>query len=53
MEIIKKGSLKKKRQEKELPQLLEQSITELELQNIEKDRAMTELELTVLELQNK
>ena len=52
MDCIKERSLKQKRQEKELPLLLEQSITELELRDIEKDRALTELELAVLELQN-
>lgn len=52
MDCIKEKSLKQKRQEKELPLLLEQSITELELRDIEKDRALTELELAVLELQN-
>ena len=45
MDCIKEKSLKQKRQEKELPLLLEQSITELELRDIEKDRALTELEL--------
>ena len=53
MERLKEKSLKQKRQEKQLPQLLEQNMTELELRDIEKDRALTELELTVLELKNK
>lgn len=53
MERIKERSLKQKRQEKKLPQLLEQNMTELELRDIEKDRALTELELAVLELQSK
>ena len=53
MERLKEKSLKQKRQEKQLPQLLEQNMTELELQDIEKDRALSELELAVLELQNK
>ena len=35
MDCIKEKSLKQKRQEKELPLLLEQSITELELRDIE------------------
>lgn len=52
MEWIKEKSLKKKRQEQQFPQSLEQSLTELELQNIEKDRAMTDLEIAILELQN-
>lgn len=53
MERLKEKSLKQKRQEKQLPQLLEQNMTELELRDTEKNRALTELELAVLELQNK
>ena len=53
MERLKEKSLKQKRQEKQLPQLLEQNMTEVELRDIEKDRALSELELAVLELQNK
>lgn len=53
MERIKEKSLKKKREEAALPLLLEQNITGLELQDIEKDRALTDLELEILELRRK
>lgn len=36
MERLKEKSLKQKRQEKQLPQLLEQNMTELELRDIER-----------------
>ena len=53
MERIKEKSLKKKREEAAVPLLLEQNITGLELRDIEKDRALTDLELKILELQSK
>lgn len=52
MEILKEKSLNGKRQEQDLPKSIEQSLTELELRDIEKDRTITELELAVLELQS-
>lgn len=53
MELIKEKSLKKKREEAALPLLLEQNITGLELRDVEKDRALTDLELEILKLQSK
>ena len=53
MQIIKKKSLAEKRGERErLPQV-EQSITDLEIRDIEKDQQLTDLEIAVIELQQK
>lgn len=53
MEIVKKRSLVKKREEQDrLPQA-EQSITDLEIRDIEKDQQLTDLEIAVIELQQK
>ena len=53
MEQLRKKSLKEKRQKENIIPNMEQNITELELRNIEKDLTITDLELTVLELQAK
>lgn len=53
MQMLKNKSLKKKREEKELPAKLEQEITEQEIQNIIQEQAMTDLELDILELKQK
>lgn len=44
-------SLQEKREEKNRIADLEQSVTEQELNDIEKDRQITDLELAILELQ--
>lgn len=44
-------SLQQKREEKNRIADLEQSVTEQELNDIEKDRQITDLELAILELQ--
>nr|WP_315101239.1 hypothetical protein [uncultured Catonella sp.] len=53
MEQVRKKSLKEKRQKENIIPNMERNITELELRNIEKDLTITDLELTVLELQAK
>lgn len=53
MEQIKKKSLKQKRQEESIAPNMEQNIIELELKDIKKDLAITDLELAILELQAK
>ena len=51
MEQIKEKSLAEKRARENVIPEMEQYITELELRDIEKDLAITDLELAVLELQ--
>lgn len=50
MKQIKKKSLAEKREKENVIPEMEQYITELELRDIEKDLAITNLELAVLEL---
>lgn len=51
MEQVRKKSLAEKREKANVIPKMEQYITELELRDIEKDLAITDLELAVLELQ--
>lgn len=51
MEQVKQESLAEKRKKAKTIPEMEQYITELELRDIEKDLAITDLELAVLELQ--
>jgi hypothetical protein len=53
MIVVKKKSLKKQREEKKQLPEVEQSVTELEIRDIEKDLQLTDLEIEVLELQEK
>lgn len=53
MEIVKKKSLAEKREEEERLPLAEQSITDLEIRDIEKDQQLTDLEIAIIELQQK
>lgn len=53
MEQVRKKSLKEKRKRENIIPEMEQYITDLELRDIEKDLAITDLELAVLELQAK
>lgn len=50
---IREKSIKKSRAEKQRPADIEQTITDMELENIERDISLTDLELAVLELQQK
>lgn len=51
MKIIKQKSLKESRESAALPEELEQEITDMELDNIERDMAITDNELAILEIQ--
>lgn len=51
MEQIERKSLAEKRKKAKVIPEMEQYITELELRDIEKDLAITDLELAVLKLQ--
>lgn len=51
MKQIRSKSLKQKRTEKELPEKLEQEITDLELEAIVQEQTITDMELDILELQ--
>ena len=51
--VIKCKSLKKKREKEEMPNILEQAITDQEIEDIINKQAITDLELQVLELQQK
>lgn len=53
MLVIKKTSLKMKREKQELPAMLERAITDQEIEDIIHEQAITDLELDVLELQQK
>lgn len=53
MKVIKQKSLKESRESAALPEELEQEITELELENMEQEQGMTDMELDILELQEK
>lgn len=53
MLVVKKTSLKLKREKQELPETLEREITDQEIEGIIRDQAITDLELDVLELQQK
>jgi hypothetical protein len=53
MDTVKKKSLSEKRAEQERLPEVEQSLTELEIRDIEKDQQLTDLEIAVLELQEK
>lgn len=53
MEQIRKKSLIEKRKKEQAIPEMEQYITDLELRDIEKDLAITDLELAILELQSK
>lgn len=53
MLFIKKTSLKMKREKQELPAMLERAITDQEIEDIIHEQAITDLELDVLELQQK
>lgn len=51
MKIIRNTSMKESREMKALPQTLEQELTDIEIENIERDIAITENELAIFELQ--
>ena len=51
MEKIAEKSLKEKREEQNRLPEIEQNMTEMELDGMERDQQLTELELAVLELQ--
>lgn len=53
MEQIRKKSLAEKRKKEQIIPEMERYITDLELRDIEKDLAITDLELAILELQTK
>lgn len=53
MLVIKKTSLKMKREKQELPAMLERAITDQEIEDIIHEQVITDLELDVLELQQK
>lgn len=53
MEQIRKKSLAEKRKKEQVIPEMERYITDLELRDIEKDLAITDLELAILELQTK
>lgn len=53
MEQIRKKSLAEKRKKERVAPEMERYITDLELRDIEKDLAITDLELAILELQAK
>ena len=53
MQTLKKKSLLEIRGEKNLPKEIEQEITDMELDNMERDIAITDNELAILELQQK
>jgi hypothetical protein len=51
MKVIKQKSLRAEREERSLPNAIEQEITDMELDNIERDMAITDNELAILEIQ--
>lgn len=51
MQVLKKKSLLETREEKNLPKEIEQEITDMELDNMERDIAITDNELAILEIQ--
>lgn len=53
MKHLKKKSLTEKREASQTVPQLEQSVTDLEIRDIEKDLQLTDLEIAVLELQQR